>query len=92
MVTAAHWEEESCEGASGVTIGGERLTDQYFMEPGYGPDGVLPKEGTGCHLLHASPVQEVRDNDDLQSGQLRSKSEDVTENSGDLSYSVLGRR
>ena len=74
-VTAAHWEKESCEGASGVPIGGESLADQYFMEPGIGPEGVLPKVGTGCHRLHASPGWELKDNDGLRSGQLNKLSQ-----------------
>ena len=42
-----------------LLFGGESLADQYFIEPGFGPDGVLPKVGTGCHHLDASAVQEV---------------------------------
>ena len=51
-----HWgHDESCEELVGLPIGGESLAEQYFMEPSIDPDGVLPKVGTRCHHVYASP-------------------------------------
>ena len=34
---------------------GESLAEQYFIEPSIRPDGFLPKLGTKCHHVYASP-------------------------------------